>query len=445
MSERIGGRPSAGAVVRRYGRVGGVEGGASRLQQARGIIGSRDRSDHVDWKTLAPCVAYLVIEFMRITSMWPALDVIRPGWIVGLWALATIVFVRHRPIPRPLWYVFGLLALMVWHVPIAKNNRWALWGLETFAILVLGGVLPLAVLPGNLPAVRKLLNVFVLCHVPAAIHALLHKGFGTGGWLADENDLAMALVVALGVGIYVWLDQRATMWKLFLVAALGLFLAGVVASVSRGGFVGLVALGGYVLVTGPRRKAVAILAILAAVGFMLFAPPTFWKEVRSIENADKQGDTGEERLYYWGIAWRMYLDHPVAGVGSYNFGVRAPEYQDFGAHSKRAHMWGRVAHSLYFTLLAEQGTIGAVLFLAILTWSVRAHLRIRRAGKGNSEDVTTVSAALLSSGIMAGMVGFLVSGAFLSALYYPVFWVLVGLLASLDATFKTIAQRQPLA
>jgi hypothetical protein len=35
------------------------------------------------------------------------------------------------------------------------------------------------------------------------------------------------------------------------------------------------------------------------------------------------------------------------------------------------------------------------------------------------------------------MVGFLASSVFLSSLYYPILWVLVGLMASLDAVSRT--------
>ena len=392
--------------------------------------------------SLKPCIAYIMIDFGRPMAWIPALGLIRPGMLVGIWAFAaTLSRGLRREIPRPLWYMFAFLALMAFHVPFAMNNAWAFWGFQDFAILVLGGVLPLAMLPRDLRDVRRLATVYVLLHIPAAIHGLMNSGDGPGGWMGDTNDLAFALNPAIGVGVYLWNETRESSRKVLLLVSLGVLVAGVVSTNSRGGFLGMVTLCLYMLLAGPKRKRVLLVIVLAVVSLAAFAPPSYWARIQSIDGAQNQGDTGEDRLYMWGLGWKMFLDHPIIGVGTRNYGIRAPEYEDreraeFGGE----YLWGRVAHSLYFTLIPEHGLVGIAIFSALIIWIFRTGYRLRREGLRARDDPDAVAAGLLATGLLSGIVGALITGVFVAVLYYPVFWVLTGLLAALDAVRQEAAK-----
>jgi O-antigen ligase len=365
----------------------------------------------------------------------PPLALIRPGMLVGIWAFAaTLSRGMQRAIPLPLWYMFAFLTLMAFQVPFAMNNAWAFWGFQDFAILVLGGVMPLAMLPRDLQDVRQLMTAYFLCHLAAAIYGLLHKGRGLDGWMGDENDLALALNAAVGVGVYLLNEARGFFRKILLVASLGVMLAATVATKSRGGFVGLAALGLYMLLAGPKRGRILIAILLVASCFAAFAPSSYWAEVKSIDKAADKGDTGEARIYLWKMGWRMFLDYPIAGVGMKNFGIRAPEYESVErAELEGQHSWGRAAHSLYFTLIPEHGLIGISLFAALLVWTFGTGSRLRRGGLKAPNDPDAVSAGLLAAGLISGIVAMLITGIFVAVLYYPVLWVLMGMLAGLNA------------
>jgi O-antigen ligase len=387
-------------------------------------------------RELGPCFLYLIVEVARPADWVPAIGVIRLGLIAALWGALALLRPGRLPIPKPIWYMLGLSLVMSYHVPMARNNYYAFWGFVNFTTLVVGYVLPLATLPRTQDATRVLLNAYVLLHIPTAIHAILYKGTGTGGWMGDENDVALALNVALGVGYYLLPLQRSGFARLLLLVGMALNVAGVVMSNSRGGFVGLAALGAYMVLAGPKRGRIVAAVVVAAIGMALLAPPSYWDEVRSIQDASKPGDTGETRMYFWGIAKKMFWDHPLVGVGTGNYGIRAPEYEDkWRAETTGQHIWGRAAHSLYYTLLAEQGGIGVVLFGLMLLWAFRTFWRLRQGARA-PDDPRAQEAGQMASAVMAGMVALLVTGAFLTCIYYPVIWVLVGLLASVDATAK---------
>ncbi len=406
--------------------------------RAQAIPAAPDKSAAAERNYIWPCLAYLTIEFGRPQAWVTVLDFIKPGMLAAIWGIATVLFMKDRPrIPKPVKYMLVFLALMAWEVPWAMNNRWALWGLQDYAILLLGGVVPLAMIPSRLSAVRILMTAYVALHVPMALHGLLHQGTGQGGWVSDENDLALALNAALGVGVFLFLETRSLVRRAWLLGVMGLLLAGVVATLSRGGFVGLATLGAYVFVVSPPRRRLLVVAclVLAILGLFIFAPAQYWSEVRSIETSTDQTDTGWQRLYLWGMAWRMFLDHPVWGVGTRNFGIQAPFYEDVEyAETGGYHVWGRVCHSMYFTLIAEQGLIGVILFVLTLKWTFSTGRRLKRHAADHPEDPAAVTTQFLATGLTAGVVGVLVTGAFLTVLYYPVLWVLVAFLAALDRT-----------
>jgi O-antigen ligase len=389
-------------------------------------------------RAIWPCIAYLIVEFARPMEWVSALALIRPGMLVAAWGAAAVVLTLRkdrRPLPRPVKLMFLFLLLMVWQVPWAMNNRWALWGLGDFALLVLGGVVPIAMLARDLAAVRTLLTAYVVLHVPMALHGLTHKGYGQGGWLFDNNDLALALNAGLGVAVFLFLETRSLMRRLWLAAVMGLLVAGVISTTSRGGFVGLALLALFVLIVSPGKRKLIVAVCLAGgtIGVLALAPPQFWARMHSIETASQEGDTGFQRLYLWGIAWREFLHHPITGVGTRNFGIQAPIYENREyADATGTYMWGRVAHSIYFTLLSEQGLVGAVIFAMTCFWTIRTGLRIRRRARDGPPDPATDTAANCATGLLAGVFGVLVTGTFLSVLYYPVLWVLVGMMAALD-------------
>jgi hypothetical protein len=390
---------------------------------------------------LGPCLFYLIVEFGRPMAWVPAIGSLRPGMIAALWGVVAMLKKKdRRPIPRVMYYMFGLILLMVWHVPFAMNNAWALWGLEDYAILVIGCVLPIAVLPTNIAQVRYLLNAYVFLHIPMAIHGILHGGVGLQGWIEDENDLALVLNVGLGVALFLFMETTNRTKRLLLAGTMGIMIATVVATNSRGGFVGLASLALYLVVVSPRRMTVILLIVLAAGGLFLFAPSHYWDEVRSIQSADEEGQTGEQRVYFWGMAWRMFKDHPIVGVGTNNYGIQAPYYEDpYRADTTGLHTWGRVAHSLYFTLISELGSIGAIFFLLTLWYGYRTRRRLKKEYLADPDNPDRKSAFLFATGLSTAMFALLVTGAFITVIYYPLIWVLGGFFGSLDGVTQPLA------
>jgi len=131
----------------------------------------------------------------------------------------------------------------------------------------------------------------------------------------------------------------------------------------------------------------------------------------------------------------MFKDHPIVGVGPTNYQYNSFEYESPDQQAKGLNVWGRAAHSLYFTLLAELGIVGVVIVVSLVIFNFRENRAVRRLYKTLHASGTTPPERLQQFYILnvltrandAAMVAYLVTGAFLSVLYYPHFWLQIGI------------------
>src|SRR5262249_2025727 len=145
-----------------------------------------------------------------------------------------------------------------------------------------------------------------------------------------------------------------------------------------------------------------------------------------------QHGTGEDRLYMWGIGFEMFLHNPIIGVGQGNFPWTFHEYEAGRTRDTKSRA-GRQAHSLYFTLLAELGLAGVIIFGALLWRNFKDAGFIERTVKnfgkrqgnefGGENDRTFL--VNLARAFEGSFVGYFVAGIFISTLWYPSFWTMM--------------------
>ena len=209
------------------------------------------------------------------------------------------------------------------------------------------------------------------------------------------------------------------------------------------------------------KSLFVILLIILAMAY--FAPKSFWDEMLTIEEGSQES-TAAGRIYFWRVAVREFLDNPIIGVGVMNFGVWYPDYikpddamSDGRAIPGHIRDWGRVCHSIYFTLLSELGIIGVLLFMLMLyqfykevrfdngLLNSQHSLNCIKEGGVATKDQLMLNLQKchnLGLGLMGGMIGFLVSGVFLSVLYYPQFWLMCSLGVALGNCKRKIIKEE---
>lgn len=394
-------------------------------------------------------LTFLFFEFGRPQDWFPPLGVLHPGILLAPPLALFFLCNAQGQLPKLAKLMLAFLFLLTALIPFAFNQRVAFNGSFDLAILLLGAVLPLTVAVNSFEKLCKLFRAFVWLHVPLALYSLAHRGQGVGSFLGDENDFALALNVALPYAIALSIVSPTKLKRLGYGLAAGLFLTAVIVTFSRGGFVGLVAVSLILWLRSPRKLVSATAVALVIVVLSLVMPAieqlgtrratglrgtTYWEQMQSIFTSTNENDTGYGRLYFWGIAWKMFLDHPVVGVGANNEPMRSPEYESEYEKSRGHFVWGHAVHSIYFTLLPETGIAGTTLFVVMVVsgWNGRRRLvqayreLAKRPGAPTSPPDRLRRLYYLTLAMDASLVGYLASGAFLSALYYPHFWLLTG-------------------
>ena len=380
---------------------------------------------------------YLVLEYARPQELLPFLRVLRLPAITSLFLAYFIVFSnKSRLKDKQNTPFLFLLGLMVIHGPIAVNNYWALmW----FLIMTGNFIIFLALIQyvDSPDKYNKLLKYWMAIHVFLAVVGIFNDGRGMGGFLADENDFCMTMNMIIPFSFFFAMNASGKK-KYFYIILSGVFLFAIILSKSRGGFVGLLAAFTYCWLRTKRKVLMALIIGLLAVFAVIIAPSTYWDRIHSITQEGAEKGTGEERLYTWKIGWHMFLGNPIIGVGQGNFPYVFKKYELLVTGSDDPFygrsVAGREAHSIYITMLSELGIIGTCIFIGMIINMFKDLKRIRVRSfyrKNNVSPPVFNNNYFFALALEGALIAFLVSGAFISVLYYPNLWVLMGFIVSL--------------
>jgi O-antigen ligase len=382
-------------------------------------------------------MGFIVLEYLRP----PVLPQLKLQMLVILAIPVLWIASPVRPWTRVLTLQTAFLLWCVKSLPLAFNY----YNVYMISRLMYGNVaigIALTWVGSHLRDLRRLIWIWLAVMCYQAFWALTHNGRGTGGFFGDENDLALACATALAFAL-AGLERMPGRVRWLLAGAVVLLLAGIVASFSRGGFVGLVAMVGYLIVASRHRVRSLALIGAGALLFLAFAPSTYLDELRTIQQTDD--GTAKGRKFLWKAAYNMWLDHPVLGVGAANSAFYIGRYQphNFEGSEYNERDWsGMALHSSWFTLLAEHGIVGVVLFTLMVLGQFQTIRRLRRDVRARSDVPVALAREVecLSVGLNGAVAGFVGCGTFLSVLYYPYIWYFTVLAAALD-----IAVRRELA
>ncbi len=381
-------------------------------------------------------IFYLFLEYGRPQGLIPALSQLRLSTItVIILALTVVILKKLRFNALQLKLYFLLLALMAIHIPIARNNYWALMDFITMSMTFVFCI-SISNVIDNEKMFSKFIGAWIVIYIYLAIYGVLNKGTGVGAFLVDENDLCLAINMIIPFCFFGAISSAGRK-RIYYFGLSCLFLFVVILTNSRGGFVGLVALFLYAWFRSKRKILMGFALSLLVVFAVLVAPSTYDARIQSIAEEGTSRGTAADRIYIWKIGWDMFLDHPVIGVGQGNFPFEFRKYEmEAGFYEG---LWGRsragrAAHSIYFTLLPELGLAGALIFILIIYSNFKDLKYIRSIGT-TCKDVI-MSGDLLryynyGLAIECSMIAYLVSGIFISALYYPHIWIFTGTILSL--------------
>lgn len=382
-------------------------------------------------------LAYLLIDFGQVHRIIPGMSHL----MLGALATVTLIVLVLTELPRGLSAPGGgwLRPLVVWRVLflcvvgtgliLAVTQGRALMVLKTEAPRFIAAFLGALLFLRSVDDLRKVLNAMLLMDLLLSGWVIAHHGHGPGLYI-DENDVGLVLVMLLPFPfLRIFAPDSKLTARLLSIAIFGLSLCAIGITLSRGAMVGSIPALLFCWMKSRQKALSLALGGLALVLAVIFAPPTFTKEFESI--SDTHESTAEARRYYWDLSTQIWPHRPLFGVGAMCWG-NALYSGLFTTPDRRAHM---TPHSIYFQCWTELGLVGMFCWFGFISAAFREtrSLSRRRMNAGLAmalgEDADPMAVRRLrrtmdflgpfSSCLAIGMIGYLVSGAFLSVLFYP--------------------------
>ncbi len=294
--------------------------------------------------------------------------------------------------------------------------------------------------------VRAVMGAICLGGVMFCLYSRTHSYIDSSGRPAgivyyDANDLALNAATTAALCLGMLHAGRSVMGRLFWSTVLGVLLVTVLWTASRGAFVALVVMAAYLLFSpimpAARRGSLVVAAFLVIA---VAGGPRYVAIISTMFNPSADynfsGDSPNGRGEVWKRGLTYVYDRPVMGAGVRNYTVAdgrsayAMEMQAAGRGSK----WSR-AHNSFLEIAVEMGVPGFIAFLAIIFGAFgRAHSLSRRGGTVSTE------VSRLMAYLAAALATYAVGGFFLSAEYWPLLYVLVGLIIALDVRMTSRAR-----
>lgn len=342
-------------------------------------------------------------------------------WIAGMIRRRSLDFPRTR---LDLFFLFFMVAEVA-SMLFAHNKPQALLYMQR-RILLLPIIYVLVANVRSIPALRTLFVAIVVSAVGVALWSCRDLFQHFPEYLRFQRRLSefqiymtaggiMMIAILLILPFTLHKDTpRKLRWT-----ALGLLIpigGNLLFTFTRSSWLGFIA--GSILIGARRHLRLALPLLAGIVALIVFVSSPEMQE-RMLSAFDPSHPNNATRLHMWKVGWRMFLDHPVVGIG------------DIGTE----HLWSRYAepgwnpeghlHNNLVMWLATLGLLGFLSLVGVFMMIWRTVSSIERQCKDNW------FLGSLSLGSLAALVGFHVNGLFEwnfgDAEIIMLIWAIVGL------------------
>jgi putative inorganic carbon (HCO3(-)) transporter len=311
---------------------------------------------------------------------------------------------------RGTWLLFALFGQLCLAIPFSawRGGSFDLVVYDFSKVVLI--VLVLMLVANTLPRLRRLIFVQTAAVITISVVSLINQtktagriSGSVGGIFGNPNDLAANISLVIPFCFAFLLTTRNPIKKGFWLCAIILLSYAVVATLSRGGFLGLLAATAsslwYIGVKARRsRLLILVLALITCLAVLISIRGTYMTRIQSI--FDPTLDATGSHVERQGLliqSLELAARHPLFGVGP----------GTFAAHTTGWH----AAHNSYTELAAEAGILASILFIWMFVDSFVSVSRIL-VNKEFGPD-----AHLFAGALSASLAGFLVI-AFFSSLEY---------------------------
>ena len=254
---------------------------------------------------------------------------------------------------------------------------------------------------------------------------------GFGGM--DNNCFGVSLVTVLGPAVALMVSSKTWSARCLAAIAAAMILHTTLLTFSRGAMLGLIAVALTAFVMMPKRpKYIGALVLTGLISLSFIGPQLADRYGSTFVSSDARDESSESRLELWQSCLQVIEEYPVFGVGPANWQIIAARYG-----------WpeGKSAHSVWMETGAEVGIPGTLFLMLFFGTAVVRLWPIARA----RPTETNHNEIILASGVILAIVGFVVSGQFVSipALEVPYYVTMLGAAMLKTTTREAVAGPAP--
>ena len=264
---------------------------------------------------------------------------------------------------------------------------------------------------------------------------LTEEGLRTGelraaGPIGEPNRYAQVLVVLLPLGVLQFRTERSRKLRAAALIASAMILGGMCLTFSRGALLTGAIVFAMMAITRLLNAKQIFTSAAAILLFVVFVNPEVTTRLASLERlkvlfsptqgASEAPDSSAILRYEENVAaWRVFLDHPILGVGPGHFSYfySIPYTNRIGLMQQTK---GYRGHNLYLETLAETGLIGLLSLLAIIFAVMRGLWKEHQRLVRSYPELDQVAV-----GFFLSLTAYAISAVFAHLSYQRYFWLLV--------------------
>jgi probable O-glycosylation ligase (exosortase A-associated) len=400
-----------------------------------------------DAAAFAWTLAFTGVLFLRPQDIFPPLVVLHLAELTAIAALISLIMgrlSRAMPITRMTPELGGVLAFGLLMLLLAPFSIWISGAFGTFQELYLKVILVYLLCVNVLSSpkrLERLVWILVITVGYFGFRAVLDYVRGVnivrggtrvmgsvGGFMQNPNDMALNMVAFLPLAALVAMHNRSAAKRLIAALAAVFMMGAIVASGSRGGFLGLAAMLLVLAAFSVKKHPMFVMAgFLVVICALPLVPSSYWERIASIADESKDDvQSSQARKALLAQSFEAFLENPLTGVG-------AGCFKDWNP-TGRSQAWHE-AHNVWLQVAAELGVLGFAVFLFLVIRGFHSVFQTRRLLRQHpAEAARAVKAADLldehSAAMAASLTGWFVCAFFASVAYNWTFYYLLVLAAA---------------
>jgi probable O-glycosylation ligase (exosortase A-associated) len=242
-----------------------------------------------------------------------------------------------------------------------------------------------------------------------------------GSYIAENNGMALALITTLPLIWYLRTQVTRKWLALGLTLMTAMTAVSVVGSYSRGALIGGACML-FFLWCHSQKKAQTAVVLVAVVALIMVVMPDTWFQRMDTIHTYQQDSSAMGRVNAWHFAINIATTFPLGG----GYNVFSPRM--FILYAPQPYNY-HVAHSIWFQVLGDHGFVGLAMFILLMIFVWRTGTRVRKYCRTQPDLKWAENLARMCQ---VCIIGYAISGSFLSLAYFDLYYDIIVILVCLE-------------